>query len=449
MPAQETGKGGVITRVLIAGIDGYLGWPLAQYLAVRGHEVSGIDAGFRRDWVAEMGGRSALPVASVEARLDAFAAAHGGRPHVVDGDLTSRAVVYRLFEEVQPEAVVHLGECPSAPYSMMDADHATWVQRNNIEGTMNVLYAMRYLAPDAHLVKLGTMGEYGTPNLDIPEGFFEVEYRGRRDRLPFPRQAGSWYHWSKVHDSNNVMFACRIFGLRATDVMQGVVYGTRFLGGAADHPGDPALHTRLDFDQAFGTALNRFCCQSVIGEPLTLFGLGRQRRGFLPICDSMQCLTLAVDNPPEAGEYRVFNQFEETYTIAELAAKVAAVADDLGLDPRIRRIENPRKELEEHYYNPDHDHLPALGYQPTRDMESELRAMLEDLLPHRERIAATRDVLIPDIRWDGNRRKSAFLDGSNGADPESPASGPRPDGDPRPQDGTNRRSAAADRAAAT
>ena len=377
-----------------------------------------------------MGGRSALPVASFEARLDAFESVYGARPHLVQGDLTDKDVVYRLFEEVRPEVIVHLGECPSAPYSMIDADHAIWVQRNNIEGTMNVLYAMRDLTPETHLVKLGTMGEYGTPNLDIPEGFFEVEYRGRRDRLPFPRQAGSWYHWSKVHDSNNVMFACRIFGLRATDVMQGVVYGTRFFGSTADHPTDPALHTRLDFDQAFGTALNRFCCQSVIGEPLTLFGLGNQRRGFLPICDSMQCLTLAVDNPPEAGDYRVFNQFEETYTISEVAAKVAAVASDMGLEARVRRIENPRKELEEHHYNPDHDHLLALGYQPTRDMDAEIRAMLEDLLPHHDRIAAKRDVLLPDIRWDGSRRKSAFLDEvtrldgvtrpetGNGSDPE-------------------------------
>ena len=424
---------------------------MAQYLTASGHEVSGIDAGFRRDWVAEMGSCSALPIASLMARLDAFESAYGTRPHVALGDLTDLDLVYRLFQEVRPEAIVHLGECPSAPYSMMDAKHAVWVQRNNIEGTLNVLHAMRDLAPDAHLVKLGTMGEYGTPNLDIPEGFFEVEYRGRRDRLPFPRQAGSWYHWSKVHDSNNVMFACRMWGLRATDVMQGVVYGTRFFssttGGGADHPAGEALSTRLDFDQAFGTAINRFCCQSVIGEPLTLFGLGTQRRGFLPICDSMQCLTLAVDNPPEASDYRVFNQFEETYTVSELASKVASVASDMGLDPRIRRIENPRKELEQHYYNPDHDHLRALGYQPTRDMDSELRAMLEDLLPHHDRIAARRDVLLPDIRWDGSRRKSAFLDGensldgANGSEPDARASQPPsvdepplPDEPPSPHD---------------
>lgn len=383
---------------------------MAQYLTARGHDVSGVDAGFRRDWVEEMGSCSALPIASLAARLDGFEAAWGTRPHVALGDLTDLDLVYRLFEEVRPEAIVHLGECPSAPYSMIDAQHAVWVQRNNIEGTLNVLYAMRDLTPDAHLVKLGTMGEYGTPNVDIPEGFFEIEYRGRSDRLPFPRQAGSWYHWSKVHDSNNVMFACRMWGLRATDVMQGVVYGTRFFGSEADRPAGEALATRLDFDQAFGTAINRFCCQATIGEPLTLFGRGSQRRGFLPICDSMQCLTLAVDNPPEAGDYRVFNQFEETYTIAELASKVAAVASDMGLEPRIRRIENPRKEMEDHHYNPDHDHLLALGYEPTRDMDSEVAAMLEDLQPHHDRIAARRDVLLPDIRWDGSRRKSVFLD---------------------------------------
>ena len=433
---------------------------MAQVLTAQGHEVSGIDAGFRRDWVAEMGSCSALPITSLEARLDAFESAYGVRPHVALGDLTDLDLVYRLFEEVQPEAIVHLGECPSAPYSMMDAKHAVWVQRNNIEGTLNVLYAMRDLAPGAHLVKLGTMGEYGTPDLDIPEGFFEIEYRGRRDRLPFPRQAGSWYHWSKVHDSNNVMFACRMWGLKATDVMQGVVYGTRFfsstMGGAtgsgAGHPAGEALSTRLDFDQAFGTAINRFCCQSVIGEPLTLFGKGNQRRGFLPICDSMQCLTLAVDNPPAAGDYRVFNQFEETYTISELASKVASVASDMGLDPRIRRIENPRKELEQHYYNPDHDHLRALGYQPTRDMDSELRAMLEDLLPHHDRIAARRDVLLPDIRWDGSRRKSAFLDGTtsldgaNGSEPESPATEPRSVDEPPSVDEAEARAADQDHA---
>ncbi len=392
-------------RVLIAGMDGYLGWALAQYLTARGHEVGGVDAFYRRRWVAEMGSHSATPIADMATRLQAFKEKWGEKPYFRVGDLTNWDFVKEVFEEFRPEAIVHFGECPSAPYSMIDVHHATWVQTNNIVGTFNILYAMRDITPEAHLVKLGTMGEYGTPNIDIPEGFFEIEFRGRKDRLPFPRQAGSWYHWSKVHDSNNIMFACNIWGLRSTDIMQGVVYGTRI-----DEMGDDErLLTRLDFDQAFGTAINRFACQAVIGEPLTPYGKGKQKRGFLPLRDSMQCLTLAIENPPEPGEYRVFNQFEETYTIYELAEKVKKVANELGLDTEIIPLENPRKEAEEHYYNPDHQHLLDLGYQPTHDMEAELRIMLTDLMRYRDRIEAVKDVLIPDIRWDGQRRKSRYL----------------------------------------
>jgi UDP-sulfoquinovose synthase len=392
-------------RIFIAGMDGYLGWSLAQYLTARGHEVGGADAGFRREWVAEMGSQSATPIVAMPERLQAFKEKWGTTPYYKQGDLTNWEFVKGMFEEFRPEAIVHLGECPSAPYSMIDVQHATWVQNNNINSTMNFLFAIRELMPEAHLVKLGTMGEYGTPKVDIPEGFFELDFRGRKERMPFPRQAGSWYHWSKVHGSNNIMFACRIWGLRSTDVMQGVVYGTRI-----DEMGDDErLLTRLDFDQSFGTAINRFCCQSVIGEPMTPFGKGHQKRGFLPLRDSMQCLTLAIENPPEQGEYRVFNQFEECYTIYELAEKVQRVAGELGLDAVIRHVENPRKELEEHYYNPDHKHLLDLGYQPTHDMEAELRVMLADLMKYRSRIEATKEVLIPDIRWDGSKRKSHYL----------------------------------------
>lgn len=393
-------------RVFIAGMDGYLGWPLAQYLAARGHEVGGADAYYRRKWVAEMKGQSATPIKEMPERLKVFKETWGEAPYYREGDLTNWDFVKEIFETFQPEAIVHLGECPSAPYSMIDGQHATWVQMNNLVGTLNILYAMHDITPQAHLVKLGTMGEYGTPNIDIPEGFFEIDFRGRKDRLPFPRQAGSWYHWSKVHDSNNVMFACKIWGLRSTDIMQGVVYGTRI----DQMKDDERLFTRLDFDQSFGTAINRFCCQAVIGEPLTPFGKGHQRRGFLPLRDSMQCLTLAIENPPQPGEYRVFNQFEETYDIYELARKVSQIANELGLPAEIRNIENPRMELETHYYRPDHQHLLDLGYQPTQDMEAELRVMLSDLIRYRNRIKAVKEVLIPDIRWDGTRRKSDFLD---------------------------------------
>lgn len=393
-------------KVFIAGIDGYLGWALAQYLTLHQHEVAGCDLMLRREWVEEVGSTSAIPVYSREERLAAFQEQYGRSLDFRVGDLCDYAFIKGFLADFQPDAIVHLGQMPSAPYSMMDQKHCVWTQQNNIISNLNLLWAMKEVCPNAHLVKLGTMGEYGTPNVDIPEGFFEVEYRGRKDKLPFPRQAGSWYHQSKVHDSNNTHFAVKIWGLRATDIMQGVVFGTRFDGMGED----PRLRTRLDFDQCFGTAINRFCCQTVIGHPLTVFGIGHQKRGFLPLRDSMQCLRLAIENPPAAGEYRVFNQFEECYTITELAQMVQEVGASMGLDIALHHYENPRKELEEHYYNPDRQHLIDLGYVPTHDVKSEIRVMLEDLLPHRERIEAHKDILVPDIRWDGARRRSEVLD---------------------------------------
>ncbi len=394
-------------KVFITGVDGYLGWTLALYLTKRGHEVAGADAYYRRDWVQEMGSQSATPIRRMTERLEAFHDNFARNLQFFKGDLTNYNFVENVFKQFKPEAIVHLGEMPSAPYSMIDVQHATWTQTNNIVGTLNILYAMRDIYPDSHLVKLGTMGEYGTPNIDIPEGFFEIEYRGRKDYLPFPKQAGSWYHQSKVHDSNNVMMACRLWGLRSTDIMQGVVFGTRI-----DEMGnDERLLTRLDFDQSFGTAINRFCCQAVIGEPISPYGRGHQKRGFLPLRDSMQCLTLTVENPPKAGECRVFNQFEEVYDITELAQKVKKVGDELGLKVQVQNLENPRKEMEEHYYNPDHQHLLDLGYKRTHDVEREMEVMLKDLMKYKDRIEARREALIPDIRWDGTRKKSRYLPG--------------------------------------
>ena len=392
-------------RVFIAGIDGYLGWPLAIYLTAHGHEVAGADLLLRRKWVKEVGGASAQPLATRRVRRQAFKEKFGKELDFRIGDLTDYAFVKGFFEEFRPQAVVHLGQMPSAPYSMMDQAHCIWTQQNNVINNLNLLWAIKEAAPQAHLVKLGTMGEYGTPNLDIPEGFFEIEFRGRRDRLPFPRQAGSWYHQSKVHDSHNTHFASKMWGLRATDIMQGVVFGTRI-----EEMGDDArLRSRLDFDQCFGTAVNRFCCQAVIGHPLTLFGLGRQKRGFLPLKDSMVCLRLAIENPPKPGEFRVFNQFENAYTITELAEMVKAVGEEIGLAVAIRHYDNPRQELEEHYYHPDRQHLIDLGYRPTRDIKSVMRQIMLDLMDNKERIEAHREVLVPDIRWDSSRKKSKMI----------------------------------------
>lgn len=382
-------------RILIAGIDGYLGWPLALHLGQRGHEIAGLDGYQRRRWVQEVGSQTAIPIEDMEQRIIAYREHTGDDLGFVSGDVTDYAFVCKSIENYQPEAVVHLAENPSAPFSMMDADHCILTHTNNLNGTLNILHAMRDLAPEAHLLKLGTMGEYGTPNIDIPEGSFDIEYRGRRDTLPFPRQANSWYHQTKVHDSNNIAMACRLWGLRSTDIMQGVVYGTR----TPSMKDDPRLATRFDFDQCFGTVINRFCAQAAIGIDLTVYGHGGQRRGFLPLRDSIQCLTLALENPPQLGEYRVFNQFEEVYSILDLAKAVAEVAVELGLNPKIQCIQNPRIESEDHYYKPDHQRLFDLGYVPTRNICGEVKLMLEDLLTHRNRVFRSSEHILPNISW--------------------------------------------------
>jgi UDP-sulfoquinovose synthase len=337
--------------------------------------------------------------------LEAFREYHKQAVIFRKGDMLDYAFLRDFLKDFQPDAIIHLAEMPSAAYSMIDQQHASFTQHNNVIGSLNLLWAIKEVCPNAHLVKLGTMGEYGTPDVDIPEGFFEIEFRGRKDYLPFPRQAGSFYHWSKVHDSNNTMFACKVWGLKATDIMQGVVFGTHIDGMGSD----PRLRTRLDFDQCFGTAVNRFCCEAVIGHPITLYGGGGQKRGFLPLSDSMECLTIAIENPPTQGEYRVFNQFANCYSVEALANMVQEAALICGIDAEIVHYDNPRIELEHHYFNPDHDHLLKLGYQPTRNIKAVMQMMLQDLLEHKTRILQKKTVLIPDIRWDSDHRPSLVV----------------------------------------
>jgi nucleoside-diphosphate-sugar epimerase len=310
------------------------------------------------------------------------------------GDLGKYDFTRHVLEVEKPDAIVHLAEQRSAPYSMIDVHHAVSTQVENLTGTLHLLYAMREVCPEAHLVKMGTMGEYGTPNTDIPEGFFDVEFHGRKDRLPFPRQAGSWYHWSKVFDSGDVMFASRIWNLKTTDVMQGVIYGIR-----TPEITDDRLLTRFDFDETWGTALNRFIAQAILALPITPYGKGEQKRGFIALEDSMQSLRIAVEHPPEHGEYRVLNQFDAAYSVNELAELTARIAIDLGLHPTIEHPTNPRVEAEQHYYNPIHDNLVALGYHRARELEDVIREIFRDLFRFRRRLEARRHVVLPTVRW--------------------------------------------------
>lgn len=405
-------------KVLVTGVDGYSGWPLALHLLARGHDVVGLDNFVTRRRVKEVGSWSATPIPSFPNRQKAVREVLGKELGFYRGDLGDYEFVHNVLAREKPDSVVHLAEQRSAPYSMIDVHHAVATQVENLTGTLHLLYAMRDTCPQAHLVKMGTMGEYGTPNTDIPEGFFEMEFHGRKDFVPFPRQGGSWYHWSKVFDSGDVMFASKIWGLAATDVMQGVIYGIR-----TPEITDRRLLTRFDFDETWGTALNRFIAQAVLGMPITPYGKGEQRRGFLALEDSMQSLRLAVENPAAPGEYRVFNQFDAEYSVNGLAEITARVAKEFGLSPVIEHPPDPRVEAEKHYYNPIHEHLPALGYRRSRNLEDVVREIFHDLVHFRRRLEAKRHVVLPTVQWRSVDSRPAILARETHA-PPPPAVGP-------------------------
>ncbi|RIK33017.1 MAG: NAD-dependent dehydratase [Chloroflexi bacterium] len=380
-------------RIMVLGGDGYLGWPTAIYLSQRGHEVAVVDNMARRAWDYEFGAESLIPLASLQERIQTWETLTGKRIAAYIGDLTDYTFFEPAVREFRPEAIVHYGEQRAAPYSMIDRRHAVFTQVNNIVGTLNVLYAMTDHVPDCHLVKLGTMGEYGTPNIDIEEGFITITHKGRTDTLPYPKQPGSFYHLSKVHDSHNIMFCCRIWGIRATDLNQGVVYGVQ----TEETEMDDRLQTRFDYDGVFGTVLNRFIVQAVAGMPLTVYGQGGQTRGFLDIRDTLACVELAILNPPEQGEYRVFNQFTEQFNVLELAQTVQYAAEELGMAVPIHNLPNPRVEREAHYYNAAHTKLLDLGLQPHYLSDTLIESMFEVVQRHRGRIKEA--LVLPGVDW--------------------------------------------------
>ena len=380
-------------RILILGGDGYLGWPTAMRLSARGNEVSVVDNFARRRWHIENSTDSLTPIRSLADRVEAWEQVSGNEVRAFVGSIEDGEFIDSVIAETLPEAIVHYGEQPSAPYSMKSRDAAVETQYTNVIGTLKLLFAIRDRVPDCHLVKLGTMGEYGTPDIDIEEGFIEIEHKGRKDTLPFPKLPGSLYHLSKVHDSHNIHFACRIWGLRATDLNQGVVYGIETEESATDE----RLITRFDYDEYFGTVLNRFCVQAVIGHPLTVYGEGGQTRGFLNIRDTLQCVELAVSNPADLGEYRVFNQFTEQFSVSDLAELVQRSASDLGHTVDVRRYPNPRIEAEQHYYNAANTKLHDLGLQPHHLGEELVRSMLWMIERHKNRVIER--AILPRTRW--------------------------------------------------
>ena len=380
-------------RIIVAGGDGFCGWPTALYLSKQGHEVTIIDSLVRRDIDDELGSNSVTPILPLEQRVAAWKEISGSSIDVRIGDLGDYDFLSAVVTEVQPEAFVHFAEQRSAPYSMIDREHAIYTQRTNVEGTLNVLWAIRDFAPECHLVKLGTMGEYGQPNIDIEEGFIEIEHRGRKDRLPFPKQPGSFYHLSKVHDSDNIMFACKIWNIAATDLNQGIVYGLH----TNETRMDPRLVNRFDYDAVYGTALNRFLIQAAVDHPLTVYGEGSQTRAYLNIEDTVRCIELACTNPAAPGEFRVFNQFTESFSVEELAVKVVSAAAQLGIDARIDHLENPRVEKYHHYFNAVNTRLIDLGLEPHLLTESVLVEILESARAHADRVKS--ELILPGVTW--------------------------------------------------
>ena len=380
-------------RIIILGGDGYLGWPTAMHFAARGHEVTVVDNYLRRQIAQETRSEPLIRTPNLHERADIFAAATGHRIGVEVGDCTDYRLMSRWFAEYRPEAVVHYAEQPSAPYSMINYDTARKTFDNNLSATFNVIWAVREHAPECHIIKLGTMGEYGTPNIDIEEGWIEIEHKGRKDTFLYPRAAGSLYHTTKVLDTDLLWFYVRTYGIRVTDLMQGPVYGLSTGETAVDARLMPNFH----YDDIFGTAVNRFLVQAVAGVPLTVYGKGGQTRGYLNLKDTLQCVELAASNPVARGKLRILNQFTEQFAVTELAERVQRAGKLRNLDVKIESIDNPRKEREDHYYNAANSGLHELGLEPHLMTDEVLAEMLDTVIEHRSEIDER--MILPRVRW--------------------------------------------------
>ena len=388
-------------RILILGGDGYLGWPTAMAFSQAGHRVALVDNFAKRQWELELGVRPLFPIPTLHERIRAWREVSERDIELFVGDLTDYAFVESVVSGFRPDTIVHYGEQPSAPFSMIDVRHATYTQANNVVGNLNVLFAIRDVSPETHLVKLGTMGEYGTPDIDIEEGYLRVDHNGRQHTFLYPKTPGSMYHLSKVHDSHNIHFACRIWGLRATDLNQGVVYGLETDESALD----PRLATSFHYDEVFGTALNRFCVQAAIGYPLSVYGRGGQTRGYLNIRDTIACIGLATETPADPGQLRVFNQFTEQFSVLELADRVRVAGEHLGWTVTVEHTANPRVEMEQHYYNARHTGLLKLGFKPQLHEKELNDTMLIRISEQRDRI--DRATLVQNVRWAPERERES------------------------------------------
>ncbi|KAK3233824.1 UDP-sulfoquinovose synthase, chloroplastic [Cymbomonas tetramitiformis] len=391
--ADAGGAGGEGQRVMIIGGDGYCGWATALHLSKRGYEVCIVDSLVRRHMDLQLGSDTLTPISSIYERVAKWKELTGLEIKLYIGDICDYDFLVEAVKEFTPDACVHFGEQRSAPYSMIDQKHAVFTQTNNVMGTINTLYAIKDYAPECHLVKLGTMGEYGTPNIDIEEGFITITHNGRTDTLPYPKQGGSFYHLSKVHDSHNIHFATKAWNIACTDLNQGVVYGVK----TEETIMDPVLMNRMDYDGVFGTALNRFVVQTAVGHPMTVYGKGGQTRGYLDIRDTVRCLELAIANPAQRGEMRVFNQFTEMWSVNQLSEIISTAGAKIGLTPEVINVPNPRTELEEHYYNAKNTSLLKLGLEPHLLGDEIVETLLSFAVEYKDRVDYK--AIMPAVDW--------------------------------------------------
>lgn len=380
-------------RVMICGGDGYLGWPTAMDMALSGNEVLIVDNYLRRKMAIDTNSLPLFQTPDMEGRAAIFASEYDNKLQWEVFDCCDHQKLFGSVERFQPDLIIHYAEQPSAPYSMQGFDEAKMTMDNNLQSTFNIIWAVKQFVPSCHIIKLGTMGEYGTPNIDIEEGWLEVEHNGRKQEFLYPRQASSLYHTTKVLDTDLLWFYVRTYNIRVTDLMQGPVYGlSPFVEEA-----NSALRPNFHYDDIFGTVVNRFLVQAVAREPLTVYGAGGQTRGYLNLKDTLQCVKLAANNPPEPGELRILNQFTETFSVNDLASRIKSVGDAMGLSVTLNHIKNPRKELEDHYYNPKHSGLLELGLEPHFMTDNVIAEMLDMVIEFENQIDT--DLIMPRVSW--------------------------------------------------
>jgi len=380
-------------RILILGGNGYLGWPSAMQFAAQGHMVTAVDNGLRGRLCNETDSMPLFPIPSLKDRADIYAATTGHTIDAVEGDCCDYDFLQNLVADTLPECIIHYAEQPSAPYSMIGQPEAQLTLENNLNSTMNVIWAVLKHAPECHIIKLGTMGEYGTPNIDIEEGWLDVEHKGRSQRFLYPRQASSLYHTTKVLDTDLLWFYVRTYGLQVTDLMQGPVYGLMTPEAKTDN----RLLPHFNYDDIFGTVVNRFLAQAAAGIPLTVYGKGGQTRGYIDLRDCLECVRLAMQTPPGRGQLQIFNQFTETFTVLEIAERIRTAGASLGVNVQVKSIPNPRKEAEDHYYNPAHSGLLELGLSPHYMTPESLAEMLQIVLENSNSIDTKK--CMPRIKW--------------------------------------------------